>query len=105
MSDFGKFVASRRQEFGYSQRELAKKAKVSSAAINKIEAGISLKIRAETIELLADALRMAPEVLFLVYLGRVPGDTQVVETTERQILAQIQAILKDVAQDAQSRRA
>lgn len=68
----GEFVASRRRALGLSQRSLAKKAGLSSAAVSKIESGLSKELRASTLQALADALEISVMELMVLNQGEPP---------------------------------
>lgn len=58
-------VARGREKLGISQRELARRAGLSSRHVSMIERGAITNIRASTASALADALGIAPgELLF-----------------------------------------
>jgi transcriptional regulator with XRE-family HTH domain len=54
----GEYIKSRREDLGISQRGLAKKAGLSHSVVNKIELGDNPHPDTETLEKLADALKI-----------------------------------------------
>lgn len=64
MNDFGQFVRLKRIEKDLSQRDLARKAGLSSGAVSMIERGERLDLRADTVGRLAGALDEEVDELF-----------------------------------------
>jgi transcriptional regulator with XRE-family HTH domain len=70
MNFFGEYIAQIRESKNISQRDLAKRAGLSSASISKIESGIVEKLRVETLIALSQALNEPPLNLLLAYQGK-----------------------------------
>src|SRR5262249_59547647 len=58
---FGSLLRRHRRAAGLTQQELAERAGISEDTISNIERGVPHVPRRETLELLAEALRLAPE--------------------------------------------
>ena len=72
MASFGQYLASKRAEKGWSQRELGRKANMSFATIQKLEGGEIASPGLETVLSLARALQVPIAHFLLAYQGKDP---------------------------------
>ena len=66
----GKQIAEYRESLGWSQRELARKSGLSSAAINKIESGETNSAKVDNVLKIAEALNLSFQQTANILLGR-----------------------------------
>jgi transcriptional regulator with XRE-family HTH domain len=59
MTELGKVIARAREEMGWSQAELARKAKVAQGSLSLIEAGTTKQPKPQTLDKIADALGLS----------------------------------------------
>lgn len=79
MSTLGEYIAEKRTALGLSQRELAKKCKLSQTTIQKIETGETISPGVDVLVSMAKALKVPAYSLLLVYQGKTPNLEEIVD--------------------------
>src|SRR5690348_6514898 len=79
MSNLGDFIAKLREEKGWTQRELGRRAGLSQTTIHKLEAGITEHPGVDVLVALASALKIPMLALVMAYQGKTISQSQKVD--------------------------
>lgn len=93
MTTLGDYIAKLREEKGWSQKELARRAGRSQTTIHKIETGLTLHPGIDILVDIAKALNISVHLLVLAYEGQISKNWRDL---------QLQALKEDVIQNMES---